>query len=213
MDNYAEWHRQSIIEKLISNLKANEFEASYFDTGTQAADHIRKQCHKGMKVAFGGSMSVRTLGIREIAREAGTELLDHGAPGLSDEEKLAVMRRGLNSDLYLCSTNAITLSGSLINADGYGNRVASMIFGPLKVIVIAGLNKIVYSEEAGFDRLRNIAAPMNMKRLNRNTPCTADGLCHNCRSAERGCRAYTIIRRRPAHTQFEVIIIGETLGI
>ncbi len=213
MSDYQSWHNRVIAEKVIRNLERNHFEAAYFETAEEASEHICGYIRKDMKIAFGGSMTIRALGIREKAASLGAVLIDHGRPGMSHEEKMEAMRSELTSDLFLSSTNALTMQGELVNADGYGNRVAAMIFGPKQVIVATGINKIVKDEAAAFERLKSTAGPMNMKRLNRNTPCTGDGICHNCRSDERGCRAYTILKRRPALTPFKVLIIGQNLGM
>lgn len=213
MNEYQEWHHAIIADKVIGNLKRNQFEAIYFKTAIEASEYICNRIKPGMKVAFGGSMTIRALGIREKATAMGAALIDHGKPGLTEAERLEEMRRELTADIFLCSTNALTLKGELFNVDGYGNRVAAMIFGPGQVLVVAGINKIVRDEQAAFERLKRTAGPMNMKRLGRNTPCTSDGICHNCSSEERGCRAYTIIRKQPAQTPTTVIIIGENLGM
>ena len=213
MNEYQEWHHTTIADKVIGNLKRNQFEAIYFKTAVEASEYICNRIKPGMKVAFGGSMTIRALGIREKATAMGAALIDHGKPGLTEAERLEEMRRELTADIFLSSTNALTLRGELINVDGYGNRVAAMIFGPGQVMVVAGINKLVRDEQAAFERLKSTAGPMNMKRLGRNTPCTSDGICHNCSSEERGCRAYTIIRKQPAQTPTTVIIIGENLGM
>lgn len=213
MTEHHQWHIDTLAEKVVQNLIKHSFEAVYFRTAEEASEYIAKSFSPGLKVAFGGSLTARQLGLRELAVKAGAELIDHGIAGITEQERLEIMRRELSSDLFISSTNALTIEGSLVNADGYGNRVAAMIFGPKKVIIVAGINKIVADEEAAFVRIKNLAAPINMKRLNRNTPCTVDGLCHDCNSSDRGCRAYTILRRRPQHTPSEVIIIGENLGM
>jgi len=213
MSDYESWFYKTTGMKVVENLKRNFFSAFYFDSADEAAGFISSQISNGMRVAFGGSMTVRKMAIREKAADRGAVLIDHGAPDLSAEERLEVMRCELTSDLFISSTNAVTMDGKLVNADGYGNRVAAMIFGPRKVIVVAGINKIVDNEKAAFERIEQIAGPMNMKRLNRETPCTSDAICHDCRSVERGCRAYTVIRKRPAYTPMDVIIVGETMGM
>lgn len=213
MTEFHDWHNKTLAEKVVRKLCRNFFNGMYFGTSAEATAYIMKQVTPGMQVAFGGSMTIRNLQIRQKAAEKGAILIDHGAEGLTDSQKLEVMRRELTSDLFISSTNAITADGILVNVDGYGNRVAAMIFGPQKVIVVAGINKIVKDEEAAFDRLGLVAGPMNMKRLNRGTPCTEDAVCHNCSAENRGCRAYTIIRKRPAHTPTDVIIVGENLGM
>lgn len=212
-EDYTVWHKEILAQAVIENLKNNSFDAIYFPQVGDVKEYVRKLITPGMKVAFGGSMTVRAIELREIVNQSGGILVDHNAPGLSDEEKMEAMRNQLLSDLFISSTNAITKEGYLINVDGNGNRVAAMIFGPKKVLIIAGINKIVHSEEEGLSRLKQTAGPMNMKRLNRKTPCGSDGICHDCSSPERGCRAYTIIKRRPSLTPTQVILVGEPLGM
>lgn len=211
--NYQNWYNEELLKKVVNNLKSNFFDAIYFREKAEAQEHIYKNIEKGMKIAFGGSMTIRELNIQNYAINTGAIVFDHNSSGLSDEEKLALMRDQLTSDLFICSSNAITSNGFLVNVDGNGNRIAAMIFGPKKVIIVAGINKIVHSEEEAFNRLKYVAGPMNMKRLNRNTPCGNDGTCHNCSSPERGCRAYSVIKKRPSLTPTEVILIDEVIGM
>lgn len=213
MGDYQQWFNRTTAIKAVEKLKRNFFNAMYFDTPDEAVEYIGSQIQTGTTVAFGGSMTVRELGLREKAKALGAVLIDHSKPGLSEEEKLNEMRHELVSDVFISSTNAITLEGSLVNVDGHGNRVAAMIFGPRKVILVAGINKIVATEKAAFERLEHIAGPMNMKRLSRETPCTRDAVCHNCQVPARGCRAYTVLRKRPSFTPTDVIIIGQPLGM
>ncbi|MHC1775115.1 MAG: lactate utilization protein [Lentimicrobium sp.] len=213
MSEYQAWFSKTTGQKVVERLNRNSFNGLYFDSAAEAADYISGQITAGMQVSFGGSMTVRQMGIRERAASLGAILIDHGAAGLSEKERLDVMRSELTSDLFISSTNAVTSDGTLVNVDAYGNRVAAMMFGPRKVIIVAGFNKIVKNEKAAFERLEQIAGPMNMKRLDRETPCTHDAVCHDCRTVARGCRAYTILRRRPAYTPMDVIIVGEIMGM
>ena len=147
-------------------------------------------------------------------REAGKELLIHGAQGLTLEERLAVMRRQLTCDLFLTGTNAVTISGFLVNIDATGNRVASMFFGPQKVIVVAGRNKIVEGDAMeAMQRVKSWATPPNAKRLNFNTPCARTGFCSNCNSPERLCRVTTILERKPRFTDIRVLVVNEDMGL
>ena len=110
------------------------------------------------------------------------------------------------------SSNAITLDGMLVNIDGMGNRVSAMTFGPKKVIVEASVDKICKDEKAAFERLENIASPMNNKRLNTLNPCTKTGTCMNCQSKGRICRVYSVLRRKPIVTDITVVVVGESRG-
>ncbi len=210
---HANLAQTNITEKLIENLRNNLFDAVYFGNKAEARQYICDQISPDMKVAFGGSMTVRMLDIRSYAHSIGAQVLDHSIPGLSESHRLDIMRKQLTSDLFISSSNAITSSGFLVNVDGNGNRVSSMIFGPRKVIIVAGINKIVHSVNEAFKRIEFVAAPMNMKRLERSTPCSIEGVCVDCDSNERGCRAFSIIKRRPALTPTEIILVGEMLGM
>lgn len=211
--DYILWHKEELVKRVLKNLKQNFFDACYFNSSKEVVNHVLRNIYPGINIAFGGSMTVKEIELKNALIEAGANIIDHNKPGLSENEKLSVMRSQLTSDLFICSSNAVTQEGHLINVDGNGNRVAAMIFGPKKVIVIAGINKIVNNEQDAFKRLELIAGPMNMKRLERNTPCGADGICHDCSSPQRGCRAYSVIKKRPALTPFEVIIVGENIGM
>jgi len=140
-----------------------------------------------------------------------------------DEERLNLMRRVFSSDVYVIGTNAVTLDRKLVNTDGYGNRVAAMIFGPKKVIVVVGTNKIVKGVDEALKRIREVCAPINATRHavkhHRSQflelPCVKTGICTDCNHPWRICHHTTIIEgvseRRRGH--INVIIVGESLGI
>jgi hypothetical protein len=121
-------------------------------------------------------------------------------------------RAQLACDVFLSSSNAVTVEGELVNVDGIGNRVAAMIFGPGKVIVVAGWNKIVPDVNAAIQRIRNTAAPLNAKRLELNVPCAKTGYCVDCDVPDNMCRVTTIISRKPRKTDISVVLIAEQLG-
>lgn len=206
------WHKETLGEKVVEAFKKNDFNAIYFSTAEEAATFIMDHVKPETKVGFGGSMTINNMGIQDKVEAAGGKVLDHGAPGLTMEERLATAREELLSDLFLCSSNAITLDGTLVNIDGMGNRVSAMTFGPKKVIVVAGINKICKDEKAAFERLEGIAAPMNNKRLGIPNPCTKTGTCMNCQSKSRICRAYSVLRKKPMVTDITVVVIGENVG-
>ncbi|MDH7479832.1 MAG: lactate utilization protein, partial [Syntrophomonadaceae bacterium] len=139
-------------------------------------------------------------------------LLDHNRPGLSLEEKLGVMRRQLTCDLFLASANAITLTGSIISIDGNGNRVASTIFGPRKVILVAGRNKLVGSVDEGLKRIKAFAAPLAARRLDINVPCAKTGFCIDCNTPDRICTITMILERKPRLGDVRVLVVNEELG-
>jgi len=125
---------------------------------------------------------------------------------------MEVRRAHINSDVFITSTNAVTETGELVNIDGTGQRVAAMIFGPGRVVVVAGVNKITGDLEEGLWRASNVAAPMNARRLRSETPCVETGECDDCVAPGRICGITTIIHRRPSRTPFTVVLVGEKLG-
>ncbi len=210
----AAWSYEKKCEKVVESLGKNGFTALYCATAGEAREYILAEAGEALTIGFGGSLSVAEMGVIEPLREAGKELLIHGAPGLSLEERLAIMRRQLTCDLFLTGTNAVTLSGFLVNSDATGNRVASMFFGPQKVIVVAGRNKIVEGDAmAAMQRVKNWATPPNAKRLNFKTPCAQTGFCSDCNSPERLCRVTTILERKPRFTDIRVLVVNEDLGL
>lgn len=206
------WHAQTIGEQTVKALRRNNFDAHYVKDQHELYAYLKPLIQPGTKVAFGGSQTLKQLGIPELVTGAGGVILDHNAPGLTPDEKMKVMRQQQVCDVFMSSSNAISMEGFFYNVDGNGNRVSAMVFGPGKVIVIAGVNKICSDEAAAWERIRSIAAPVNMKRLNRDTPCTVHGTCQECRVPDRGCNAYLELKRKPSLTDFSVFIVGQKLG-
>lgn len=206
------WHNEAIGKKAVDALIKNEFDAVYFATTKEAAAFIMEHVKPGTTVGFGGSMTIGSMAIQDQVKAAGGKVIDHGAAGLTMEEKIATAREELVSDLFLCSSNAITLDGLLVNIDGMGNRVSAMTFGPKKVVIVVSTDKICRDEKAAFERLESIAAPMNNKRLDMPNPCTRTGSCMNCQAKTRICRVYSVMRKKPMVTDITVVVVGESAG-
>ena len=212
MNSVETWHAETLGKKACEALSKNGFEARYVSTRAEALAYVESLVKPGMTVGFGGSMTIKELGAHASVERLGGKIIDHQNPNLSRDEKFATMRAELTSDLFLSSSNAITLDGELYNIDGNGNRVAAMTFGPKKIVIVAGYNKIVRNMSEAEARLQTIAAPMNCKRLSRPTPCVKSGTCMDCKGDDRICRIYTVHRRRPSWSDFSVVIVGEALG-
>ena len=195
----------------IKALKENEFEAYYADNSQKALDKVMSLISKGDKVGIGGSCTVREVGIEDALKKRGNTVYAHWGD-LTVEEKVKQRKLALNSDVYLASSNAITLKGQLVNIDGTGNRVAAMVFGPKKSIIVAGANKIVDTLEEGFARIRTIASPLNATRQNLNTPCRTIGKCTDCNTPDNMCRVSVVVEKKPKGIDMIVIIVGENLG-
>ena len=157
-------------------------------------------------------MTLRQIGIVEDLKKRGHKVYDHWIPGLTPEEMVAIRRAQLTCDVFLGGANAITLDGQIICCDGVGNRVSAMTFGPGKVILAAGANKISKDLQDGLRRLRDVAAPQTLKEIHLSLPCTETGYCHDCDSPQRPCRATLILERKPFFTDSTVVLIGEALG-
>jgi len=205
----------SRVERTLGSLRGNGFEAMFLKGREEALHEILELVPVDALVGIGGSVTLRELGLPEALRARGNTVADHWEArenGASTEEVTRIRRLQLNSDVFITSTNALTEKGELVNIDGGGQRVAAMIFGPRRVIVVAGVNKITRNLEEGLHRARNVAAPMNAKRLNRKTPCASTGACSDCDSEDRICGATTMIQRSLRNTPTTVILVGEKLG-
>ncbi len=207
-----QWHKEQLAERVIKALRKNGFEAEYYSSSEAVVEAIDELISAGMSVGIGGSATLQDLNIPEKAAGKGAEVLNHNVPGLEPEVKLEIRRKQLTCDLFLCSTNGLTLDGHLVNIDGTGNRVAAMTFGPKQVVVVAGINKIVENVEAALQRIRFEAAPKNNKRLNISNPCATTGTCEDCKGKTRICNIYSVIKKRPSATNIKVLVVGEELG-
>ncbi|GAI71147.1 unnamed protein product [marine sediment metagenome] len=196
----------------LTALKANGFEVIYADNANEALDKVMSFIPKRAKVGIGGSVTVRDIGLVEaIEKQSNTIFMDWGKP-LELKEKIKVRKEALTSDVYLTSSNAITLQGQLVNIDGTGNRVSAMIFGPKKVIIVAGANKLVDTLDEALARIRSIAGPLNGKRLNLKTPCALTGKCTDCNSPDRMCKVKVILEKKPSLSDITIVLVGENLG-
>jgi L-lactate utilization protein LutB len=210
-----EWHERLSVENTLGALERNGFDVVYYPSAEEALAGVLEMVPEGASVGLGGSVTLREMGLVDALEARGVEVANHwkaGREGASPEEVMAIRRAHINSDVFITSTNAVSETGALVNIDGTGQRVAAMIFGPKKVIVVAGVNKITGDLEEGLWRASNIAAPMNARRLHPKTPCAETGECSDCVVPGRICGITTIIHRRPRRTPFTVVLVGEKLG-
>jgi L-lactate utilization protein LutB len=212
MDPNKEWLIELKLKQVVEKLKTHGFEALSVKTKEDAAQEIWKYIHPKQRIGVGGSVTIRELGILEQLEAKGYTLYDHWKPGLSREKALEIRKSQMTSDLFLSSVNAVTLDGELVNIDFAGNRTNATTYGPGRVILVAGYNKIVEDVQEAIKRIKNVAAPINAKRLNIDVPCAKVGKCVDCNSPNRICRVVVIHERKPALTDMLVILIGEELG-
>ena len=212
MKQFIQWHNDTFGEKVVKALEKNNFQAHYAVNRVAAIEKAMSLIPAGATIGVGGSWTLKELGIPEQLAKKGHTVYDHNIPGLTMEDSLALRRKELLCDVFLSSANAVTLDGQLVNTDGSGNRVAAMSFGPKKVIVIVGVNKIVSDLDAAMERIETVAAPINNKRLDRPNPCTITGMCMDCQGSTRICNITSILHKRPPAIDFHVIVVGEELG-
>ncbi len=208
------WTAEKKCLKVVENLSKKHFTAVYCPKAADAAEYIMEHAENAKSVGFGGSLSVADLKLTSRLAEQGKEILNHGFPDLTPEQKMNTMKRQQTCDLFLSGTNAVTLDGCLVNIDGNGNRVAAMIYGPTTVIVVAGRNKIVEGDVAdAIRRIKDKSAPPNAMRLGKQTPCATTGFCCDCDSPQRICHVTTIIDSKPSLTDFHVLVVNEDMGL
>ena len=196
------------LENLQKNVEARGFSYRYFDTAAQAADYLAGSI-SGKTVGIGGSMTLLDMGIYERLQENNDVAWHWKTPGPETLAKAAA------AQVYLTSVNGIAETGEIINIDGTGNRVAATLYDREKVYLVAGVNKLAPTYEEALWRARNIAAPLNARRLNRKTPCALkeEMKCYDCKSPERICNGLTVLWRKLGGVkECELVLIGQELG-
>ncbi|MEW6112002.1 MAG: lactate utilization protein [Thermodesulfobacteriota bacterium] len=212
MDEFVRAHWQIVINTTMKALKDHGFEARFCATRDEAAQFILETAKDCASVGIGGTHTARALGIVPMLESAGKTVYDHWKLKVGTPEELDCRRKQMLADLFISSANALTMTGELVNREGAGNRINGMTFGPPKVIIVVGKNKIVPDLDAAIGRLESTAGPLRAMSLNRKTPCVKTGYCMDCDSPERICRITHIIHRKPVFTHITVLILDEELG-
>lgn len=200
------------IEEVIKNLKSNNFGAYYVETKEEVLTLIKGFVNEGDMIGRGGSLTLKQTGVLDYIESDKFDYRDFYSAKTDEEVKEALYYR-LFCDTFFCSSNAVILDGRLYNVDGRCTRVAPLVCGPKQVIVIVGVNKIVDTLEEAEYRVKNIAAPLNAKRLKTSSPCTLDGTCHDCKSKDRICCSTVITSFNRIPERIKVIIVNESLGM
>ncbi len=197
-------------ESVVKALNDRYFDAIYCENSKDAIDAVLSMIPKKSSITWGGSMTIRDIGLTSILENGDYLVFDRDK--VPPEERTDFVKKHFFSDFYLTSTNALTEDGILFNVDGMGNRVASMIYGPKNVIVVVGVNKIVKNLDAAISRARSIAATTNAQRFNIDTPCKKTGMCADCKSGDSICSYMVATRMCNPHGRIKVVIVGESLG-
>lgn len=214
MDQNVKWFYRARAEAVAKVLQKNRMNATIVDDSAAAVEAVMGMIPPGSSVGMGGSMTLVQTGLLQRLRATEqVELLDRFAEGLSPEQTMAVMRASLTADVFISGVNAITEQGELVYVDCNGNRVAGVLFGPKKVIIITGCNKIVPNLAYAQERIRHFVAPANAKRLGRNTPCAETGQCQDCSSPARICNNTVVVHKQADAERLHVVMISQELGL
>lgn len=195
---------------IIKNLEKRNISGYYCPTSEQAVSLILSMIPKDSTVTWGGSESLKESGLMEALENAPLQLMDRAS--VKPEDMKDFYRKTFSADYYLMSTNALTLDGQLVNIDGNGNRVAALAFGPEHVILLVGMNKVAADLDTAIKRIHTQAAPPNAMRLNLNTPCSKDGVCHHCFSPAKICQMLHVTEGSRHPGRIHVVLVGESLG-
>lgn len=210
--DYKKWLWEKNAERCAENLRKHGFQAEIVpspDAARQMALKIAEDCES---IGFGGSDTVRSIGLVKAVRDQGKTVHDHWQEGLDEETELEIRLAMGRCDCFICSANAISATGEIVNVDGIGNRTNAMCFGPKKVVIVAGMNKVTPDLDTALRRVHEVAAPMRAKSLNMETPCAKTGFCTDCNAPQRICRITAILHRKPVLTDISVILVLAPLG-
>ena len=201
-------------EKVIKGLKKRQIEGIYCEDSRTAVAEICRLIPEGSLVALGGSETILESGLVDALRKMDIDLLDRYKSGVTKAEVDGMRQKGLGADIYIASSNAVTADGKLVNMDGLGNRAAAVVFGPGKVILMVGMNKVVRDVEDAVARIKTIAAPLNSVRVGVKTPCSQLGFCSDphCSPPNRICSHLVITEANMIPGRITVVLVGEELG-
>lgn len=208
---YLAWLWEQLGYRTVENLKKHGFDACFAQNPEEARDLILEKIRRYNSFGFGGSSTTRQLDLPDILRGMGKTIYDHWTPS-EDLSDLDLRLRQGRCDCFLCSANAISAKGEVVNVDGVGNRNNAMTFGCPKVVIVAGMNKVTHDLESALRRVHEVAAPMRARSLNMETPCAKTGICTDCNSPQRICRITTILHRKPMMTDVTVVLVNQSLG-
>ena len=215
MDSNAAWtepHR-SRIAQATECFGRKLFATHSFEAPSDAVDFFFSELSPGESIGYGGSDTTRQLGIMARLRSEGYRFLDRSKFGHSYEEQLEIRRQTLSADVFIASSNAVSIGGALVNIDGTGNRVSALSFGPGRVFLFIGRNKLCDDLDSAIRRARNVAAPALAIQLGKETPCVKTGRCHDCASPDRICSSLSIIERCEPAGRISLLFINEDLGL
>lgn len=200
------------IERTLRNLQQNNMNGYYVKDKEELIKQLEELILDNNTVGCGDSVTLEQLEVFNYLRNRDIEFYDKHKSGLSSDEKREIYIKNFSADVFITGTNAITENGEIINIDGNGSRVAPMIYGPKKVVIVVGSNKITPNSTEGMLRVRQVAAPLDAKRLEKVTPCVKTGKCYDCKSKDRICNNFVVIARQFDPKRIHVIIVEGKYG-
>jgi L-lactate utilization protein LutB len=208
----------NVVNETLKALRRNKFDAVYVRSREEALQSILQRVPSQATVGAGDSLTLKQIGVFEELKKRGFTLFWPFDENVAKEKRRNVARKALLADIFLSGSNALTMDGKIVNVDASGNRVAGMIFGPKRAIVVVGVNKIVRNVEEALERIRKVAAPLNARRIREERdwellPCVETGECVDCNAENRICNITTIVEKKPRAIDLTVIIVGEKLGL
>ncbi len=202
----------SDIMKTIEAMNKKGFRAIYAANSSEARKYVLSVIDKNESVGAGGSVTLDQTRIIEALVNRGNSVFSTMLARRTGADFARTREEGFNAGVFLTSSNAVTVEGDLINIDKLGNRVAAMIYGPKKVIVVAGRNKLVSDPIAAVERIKSIACPQNARRLEINTPCAKTGKCMECSGTNRMCNVIVRLQYPTSGKEVHVVLVDEDLG-
>lgn len=203
---------QEKIQNTIKNLIKNHMTGYYAASKEELYALLERFMPRGQIVGCGDSVTLEQTGTLDFVRSGPYHFLDKYQPGLTHQEKRGIYLQNFRADTFLTGVNAITVDGKLFNIDGNGSRVAPTLYGPKQVIVVAGTNKLTNSVEEAIFRARQIAAPLDAQRLEKDTPCAKLGRCIDCRHPQRICNDFVLITGQFDKERIRVILVDGSYG-
>ena len=197
-----------LAEQIIKGLESRNMTGYYAKSKEEALKMALDLIPEGSRVTKGGSMSVVEIGLEDAVKNGNYEYCDRAA--MKDKREAELF--AYSADVYLGSVNAITEDGVLVNSDGNSNRVSAYAYGPEKLVLIVGLNKVASDADAAMKRARNEAATINAQRFGLSTPCSKTGRCMDCKSPDNICCQLLITRFSKHKDRIHVILVNENLG-
>lgn len=212
------------IGKLFKNLEKNRMQPLFAETKQDAVNIVKDMLFDGCVITAGGSMSLKESGVLDLINKSCYNFKDRSKQGITPQEQQECFKASIGADFFFTSTNAITEKGELLNVDGFANRISSIAFGPKKVVMVVGVNKIVPDLKSAFLRVKKVAAPKNCVRLNIDNPCARLGHCvslqsspdpdfaDGCNCDTRICCDYLVSALQRQKDRICVILVNESLG-